>query len=563
MAGMLVTSKTDWGDYISFSKRMKGRADSMGVDLLLVDTGDRIEGNGLYEGSNPVGKYTSEVFKQQDIDVICSGNHELYKKASADREHLTTVPNFRDNYLASNLDYIDPETNERVPLAPRFRKFTTKNQGIRILAFGFLFDFTGNSNNTVVQPVEEAIVENWFQDAIRDKEIDLYLVIGHIPVRSKEYTAIHRAIRAVNWDTPIQFFGGHTHIRDYKIYDSKSVALESGRYMETIGFMSIEGLSTGKRAIKETTSLKFERMYIDNNLYSFHHHTKLNDSTFPTSHGKRVSEYITHVRKILKLDSLHGCAPQDFWLFRARYGSKDSIYTWLEDGVIPDTVRSKGREGKPRLIIINTGAIRFDIFKGPFTRDTVFITSPFTSAFVYIKDVPYDVARKVILLINNEGPVFADASPTMQVSALRPPERMSVAEDVVVGDISLISYGEHVHGDQVHFGQRHSQSGEEPSLTPGYITKDDSGDDGDDTLHNPIPNYQVPNCFQANASFPQDGVPERVDLVFLDFIEPYVLLALRYLGQEYSSKHVQSYMGETTLSAVITQWVERNWDHEC
>ncbi|KAI9786232.1 MAG: hypothetical protein M1839_007643 [Geoglossum umbratile] len=542
---------------------MKEKADGMGVDLLLVDTGDRIEGNGLYDGSNPVGKYTSEIFKQQDVDVICSGNHELYKKASADREHLTTVPNFSDNYLASNLDYINPKTGERTPLAPRFRKFTTNNQGIRILAFGFLFDFMGNYNNTIVQPVEEAIMENWFQDTIRDKEVDLFLIIGHIPVRSKEYTAIHRAIRAVNWDTPIQFFGGHTHIRDYKIYDSKSVALESGRYMETIGFMSIEGLSTGKKATRGTADLKFERMYIDNNLYSFHHHTGLNDSTFPTSHGQKVSEYIAHARKALKLDSLHGCAPQDFWLFRTRYGSKGSIYTWLENHVIPDVVRSEERKNKPSLIIVNTGAIRFDIFKGSFTRDTIFIISPFTSAFVYIKDVPYDVARKVILLINDEGRIFADASPAMRASVLRPPEQMSIAEGILTGDMSLLDYDEGVHGDQVHFGQRRGHDDEEPSLTPGYITRDDLGDLGDDTLHNAVPNYQVPNCFQANASFPGDGVPERVDLVFLDFIEPFILLALRFLGQEYASKDVQSYMGKETLSTVITQWVERNWDHKC
>jgi hypothetical protein len=74
---------------------MKEKADSMGVDLLLVDTGDRIEGvailgtssrqadrgsgNGLYEGSNPVGKYTSEIFKQQEIDVsqLLCPNHSM------------------------------------------------------------------------------------------------------------------------------------------------------------------------------------------------------------------------------------------------------------------------------------------------------------------------------------------------------------------------------------------------------------------------------------------------------------------------------------------------------
>src|SRR5947209_7564228 len=133
-------------------------------------------------------------------------------------------------------------------MAPRFRKFTTKHQGIRILAFGFLFDFTGNKNNTIVQPVEQTVKEKWFQDVIRDADVDLFLVIGHVAVRSPEYTAIHRAIRDEHRDTPIQFFGGHLHIRDFKIYDSASTALASGRYMETIGFMSIDGLNVPRKS---------------------------------------------------------------------------------------------------------------------------------------------------------------------------------------------------------------------------------------------------------------------------------------------------------------------------
>lgn len=227
---------------------MREKADEKGVDLLLIDTGDRIEGNGLYDASEPKGEYTLEIFKEQEIDVICSGNHELYKKNSSENEYTKTVPYFRNTYLASNLDILDPESGERVPLAPRYRKFTTKNQATRILAFGFLYDFTGNYNNTIVQPVEQTIEETWFQEAIRDREVDLFLVTGHVAVRSKEYTAIFKAIREVQWDTPIQFFGGHTHIRDYTKYDSKSYALESGRYLETLGFMSINGIGTGQSA---------------------------------------------------------------------------------------------------------------------------------------------------------------------------------------------------------------------------------------------------------------------------------------------------------------------------
>jgi hypothetical protein len=134
----------DWGDYISFAARMREKANTLGTDLLLIDTGDRIEGNGLYDASSPKGEFTSDIIKEQDIDVICIGNHELYQASSADREYSTTVPNFKDNYIASNLDIIDKNTGELIPLARRYRKFTTKNRGIRILALLSLAMFQRN-----------------------------------------------------------------------------------------------------------------------------------------------------------------------------------------------------------------------------------------------------------------------------------------------------------------------------------------------------------------------------------------------------------------------------------
>ena len=151
----------DWGDYISFAQHLYARADAEGSDLLLVDTGDRVEGNGLYDASHPKGKYTSGIVKQQHIDLICSGNHELYKRNTSEGELLHTVPDFRGNYLASNIDIYDPVTGELEHLAPRFKKFATKNLAVRILAFGFLFDFVGNANNTVVYTVEETVTQPW------------------------------------------------------------------------------------------------------------------------------------------------------------------------------------------------------------------------------------------------------------------------------------------------------------------------------------------------------------------------------------------------------------------
>ena len=544
----------DWGDYVSFTHRMKEKAHSQGQDLLLIDTGDRIEGNGLYDASEPKGEYTADIFKEQDIDIICSGNHELYKRNSSENEYTTTVPNFKGKYLASNLDIYDPKTGELVAMAPRYRKFTTEQQGIRVMAFGFLFDFTGNENNTVVQPVEDTIKETWFQEAIRDRDVDLFVVIGHVAIRSREFDKIYREIRKIQWDTPIQFFGGHTHIRDYKKYDDKSYALESGRYMETIGFQSISGLSTGGKGTKITAraSPKFGRRYIDNNLFSFYHHTGLNESTFPTEHGISVSGKISTARKELELDQTFGCAPRDLWMNRAKYPSNESIFTLLEEQVLPSIIEDKDRADRARLVLVNTGAIRFDIFKGAFTRDSTFIVSPFTSGFRYIRDVPYKQAVKILELINKGGEVLVQSSPDLRMDLLGPVEQLSIHEDTII----------HQEHSMAAAGQ--TPLGKHRDLTPGYTTKDDAGDDGDDTLHSPISYYRVPNCIQAlTGPLSDEAKPETVDLVFIEFIQPWIILALTFVGLDLSDQDTDVYMPGTTFTTLLAEWIQENWNGDC
>ncbi|KAE8387353.1 Metallo-dependent phosphatase-like protein [Aspergillus alliaceus] len=547
----------DWGDYVSFATRMREKAEAQGQDLLIIDTGDRVEGNGLYDSSEPKGVYISEILRQQPIDLLSAGNHELYKQNTSEAELLTTVPNFRGNYLASNIDIIHPVTKETVPLAPRFKKFTTQQQGIRIIAFGFLFDFTKNYNNTVVKPVEETIKEDWFQEAIRDKEVDLFLVVGHVPVHSKEYDAVFKEIRTARWDTPIQFFGGHYHIRDFARYDSKAFGLASGRFMETIGFMSIDGLSTTERQVKPTlTTPTFSRRYIDNNLYSFYHHTGLNEETFPTEHGRNVSWLIQKSRSTLQLDKVHGCAPRDLWMSRVKYPSQDSIYTWLERQVLPNSLRDDSRAGKPALAIVNTGAIRFDIFRGPFTQDSTFIVSPFTSGFRYVRNIPYEIAILIVEVLNKQPQILTDDRSSIIAQGLAPPEQSAYLHDRVPDDSFGLETTNYLTDQASLLSSDHSK----PKLIPGYTTTDDQGSDGDDTIHLPISFYRVPNCIHALIPTNASSVPKTVDLVYIDFIEPYVALAAKFagLGVDFT-RDSNVYMPATTLTNLILDWVKDNW----
>jgi len=548
---------------------MRRKADERGADLLLVDTGDRVDGNGLYDASDPKGLFTYDIVKGQDIDIICSGNHELYVAETARQEVTRNIPNFKGQYISSNLDYIDPKTGKPEPMARRYRRFKTKNQGIDIAAFGFLFDFTGNDNNTVVIPVKQAVKEEWFQKAIRE-DVDLFVVIGHVGLRMDEFRIIHKAIRQANWNSPILFFGGHAHVRDAVNFDSKAAGIASGRYFETIGWMSVDGLKIKEKEKEKTedpsisSSFKVHRRYIDNNLYGMYHHTGLDNATFHTEKGQAVSQQITRARKILKLDHKYGCAPKDLWLTRTPHDAEDSIFTWIGNEVLPGVATNKERADIPRLAILNTGGIRFDVFKGAFTRDSTFLVSPFVSTLKYIPDVPYEIASKVITLLNSGGNIFTDRG--LDPRYLSVPEKWSGKDlgmlPVIPGPgLELPGAAEQYRlaGDNTDDKDKDT---DRRTRTEGYTTEDDFGKDGDDTLHAPVPYFNIPNCIQSEIAFPVDSTPEKVDLVFIEFITPWVLVALKFAGGDYTNEDVGSYTKET-FTELLAHWVKDNWRNKC
>jgi hypothetical protein len=333
--------------------------------------------------------------------------------------------------------------------------------------------------------------------------------------------------------------------------------------METLGFMSIDGLSTGGTkghgTVAQKSKLTFSRRYIDNNLYSMQHHSGKDDKSFPTKHGLKVSKAIGDARKSLDLTHKYGCAPHDFWVNRRPYPHNESIFTLVEEQMLPDTISKSERikSGGKALLITNTGAIRFDIFKGAFTKDTKFLVSPFTSAFRYIPDVPYKAASQVIKLLNNEGPIMVDM---MQQNAFLQPPEIHAARFRPY----LLSSKPTAFANQHHAQTPLKHSDPEFETFPGYTTKDDAGTDGDDTIHSAITFFNVPNCIQSVIGFGENDEPQTVDLMYNEFIQKWVLLALEYTGQNYGSDDTKSWNEGKSFTDIMTEWVEEKWGQlEC
>lgn len=137
-----------------------------------------------------------------------------------------------EKYVTSNVQILNPATGQFEYIGAKYRYFTT-DHGLRIMAFGVLFDFTGNSNVSKVTKGKDMVKQQWFLDAVNfTQPIDLFLVTGHNPILTSDagstFGLVRNAIRAVHPTTPIQVFGGHSHIRAFQAYDETSTGLESG-----------------------------------------------------------------------------------------------------------------------------------------------------------------------------------------------------------------------------------------------------------------------------------------------------------------------------------------------
>lgn len=513
----------DWGDFVSFTKSMRNKADQLGVDMLIVDTGDLHDGAGLSDATNPNGVLSNPIFDNIDYDLLTIGNHELYVSSVAYEHFYNFSQVWGEKYLTSNVQILNPATNEFQYIGRQYRYFTTGN-GLRIMAFGVLYDFTGNSNVSNVIPAATVVQQSWWQAAISgypdnctaQVPIDLFVLMGHNPVawNDSESTlqTYYQSIRSAQPNTPIQVFGGHSHVRNFVVYDEMTTALESGRYCETMGWFSMTGLNSSNytgamvpsgvpnptqlalssngtndpNATNVGASLKYFRRYLDWNRITFEYHAtgSQNSSVFDYYKGLQVTKNITATRTELSLNTVLGCAPQTWCISCAPYGTSENIYSGLLPEALAGGVVNPARATNPRFIIVNSGGIRFDLVQGPFSVDDSYIVSPFADIFVYIPGVPYSIASQLLNELNTD-PDFN--SKKRDLSAMeRVHERQLSTRDfnfhAIRGDDCKSPHPESMKAKRA---LQPAKKRQQVALTPGYTTIDDFGLDGK-PLHLPF-----------------------------------------------------------------------------
>ncbi len=178
-------------------------ARSEGRDLLLIDTGDLHDGNGLADGFPPYNKdepggkeavdghVSNQIFAMVDYDLLTIGNHELYNYTVAKDVYQNFVPQWGGRYMTSNVKIAlpgpDAPNASYAPIGSLFNTLVTPVQGFKIMSYGILFDFKLAAKGIAVQPPQEMVEEDWFNHSLDRAEkwgVDAFVVLGHMPYQA-------------------------------------------------------------------------------------------------------------------------------------------------------------------------------------------------------------------------------------------------------------------------------------------------------------------------------------------------------------------------------------------
>ncbi|OJZ85084.1 hypothetical protein ASPFODRAFT_208271 [Aspergillus luchuensis CBS 106.47] len=554
----------DWGDFVSFVTHMRDKANQQNVDLLVVDTGDIVTGNGLSDVSTPEGQLSNPIFRYLDYDLLTIGNNDLYDPNVTRQIENDLVSYYEDRYLTSNV--LVEEDGKNTTIGEKYKYITTKH-GLRIMAFGFTLQDFNSPPGLYVQGEEEITNEEWFNDAM-NKTVDLYLLIGHADIGQscKIKTKYHGD------QNPL--LCGHTHVRNFICYDSGSSGLESGRYSDTVGWLALSGVApsdtwNGSKTLTDvpmptrtctphsstsssTTdkTVRLDRRYLDFNRQTFAYHALgATGPDVPASFDTPTGQYLTNdiegTRSQYRLTTELGCAPQSYYIAASPYNCPDNIYT-LVRSALNATVHGNNSDSA-RLIIFNTYGIRYDLYQGPFTVGDAFTVSSYADIFYYIADVPYDDVTKKL-----QGELNARKGSD--------PDYEEPKKDCGSNSVRL-STGRYAGASQQSVLT--SRASDPGNLNPGHVTKDDFGDCsvnpedcGDDTLHIPrLENEPHPYFMQVKGNIDENET-KTVDVVFTIDIQKSIidLLGLKdpavkpYMDESFTTRDFLQVYAKTVWS---------------
>lgn len=130
---------------------------------------------------------------------------------------------------------------------------------------------------------------------------------------------------------------------------------------------TLKPTATNPAIATATSGLLYARRYLDWNRRTFAFHaSKSQDKVLDFPTGDKISSEIFGSREALNLTEVIGCIPDTYCVECSEIGAERNIYTLLRIA-LKEVITNSTRTNIPRIILTNTGSIRYDLVKGPFT----------------------------------------------------------------------------------------------------------------------------------------------------------------------------------------------------
>jgi len=349
----------DYGYVLSLYEHLSAAAAASGRDVFFLQNGDLNDGTGF---SRAPPAALLPLLQHLPFDALTTGNHELYQNTNIDflAQPGGFIDSWRGSYLTSNT--LNATTGQ--PLGARSRLLVGNASGVRVLAFGFLYDMKNHDDHVIVTRVEDVVREPWFFEALNATDAyDALLFLTHMDFRDSLVDVLHAAARsAVGAAVPIQFVTGHSHIRAYRDLDARAASYEAGHYLDTVGFASF-GLSSSSSA-----AAAFAHLDIDANQASMAAAAGVDGpASLLTAAGAALQSEIKRVGAGLGLDRLLGCSPRAY-ARKSPLGAADSLWRLFLANITTDTALAGNAS---RIVMQSTGSLRYDVYPGPVTANDV------------------------------------------------------------------------------------------------------------------------------------------------------------------------------------------------
>ena len=297
-----------------------------------------------------------------------------------------------DHHLASNIVM----TESGNPLSSRFLVLEGINS--KVLVFGFIYHLENPAPEVTVQDPADVVEETWFIDALRDTPHSAVLIMAHMGTDDQAIQPILDAVR--HWDgdhMPVQFVAGHTHFRRWSQLDSFASAVEAGRYLDTVGFISFPNADTIVRTERqEDAQGLFRHEFVDASVAMMKDYLNTEDD-FSTADGKALTEFILQTKIELGLDKIVGCSSIDYFMNRS-LEEPDSLWAVYRDHVVPSQLDTE--PSVHRAILISQASWRYDLFVGENTYDDIVAISPFNEPIFYVGSLPCETVLRLNETIN-------------------------------------------------------------------------------------------------------------------------------------------------------------------